>query len=188
MGIASRVCSKKCWKFAFLPGCLRFQCGHRRDSYPIPWINDSINSLESTSVFSTPGANSGSWQTKHDKKGTVQTDFVKHNGLNWYTGLLLGLKHSPKYFRVRWAWYWHFSNGSMSWFTLTMSLLFMIPEEHLRHVASIVQLRGKIGMALKLKKYFFSTQLTNLVIWLWPSAYILVWRHFMRYATEDTWR
>lgn len=87
-------------------GSLRFCVDHRRlnvmtvrDSYPIPKIDECIDSLGTAAIFSTLDANSGYWQIEMYEKNVDKTDSVTYNGLYRYTRMLFGLKNAPVTFQ-----------------------------------------------------------------------------------------
>ena len=69
-------------------GSLRFCIDYRRlnavtirDSYPIPRMDECIDSLGDTQVFSTLDCNSGYWQLEVAPEDRHKTAFVSHHGL-----------------------------------------------------------------------------------------------------------
>ncbi len=58
----------------------------RKDSYPIPWIDETLDALRGSHYFSTRELYSGCWQVRMDK-----TAFIAHQGLFHFTVLPFGL-------------------------------------------------------------------------------------------------
>ena len=53
----------------------------RRDSYPIPRMDECINSFGDATIFSTLECNSGYWQVEVDEADKDKTTFTSHMGL-----------------------------------------------------------------------------------------------------------
>ncbi len=70
-----------------------------RDSYPIPRMDDCIDSLGGAKVFSTLDCNSGYWQIPIAEKDRDKTAFVPHMGSNRFMRMPFGLTHAPATFQ-----------------------------------------------------------------------------------------
>ena len=87
-------------------GSLRFCVDYRRlnavtvrDSYPIPRMDECIDSLGGAQVFSTLDCNSGYWQVDIPVTDREKTAFVTHHGLFQYTRMPFGLRNAPATFQ-----------------------------------------------------------------------------------------
>ena len=87
-------------------GSLRFCVDYRRlnamtvrDSYPIPRMDECIDSLGSATVFSTLDCNSGYWQIPMAPKDMDKTAFISHYGLYRFRRMPFGLKNAPGTFQ-----------------------------------------------------------------------------------------
>ncbi|UYV82546.1 hypothetical protein LAZ67_21002737, partial [Cordylochernes scorpioides] len=58
----------------------------RKDVYPLPRIDDTLDSLKGASVFSTMDLKSGYWQIEVDEADREKTDFVTPDGLFEFKG------------------------------------------------------------------------------------------------------
>jgi transposase InsO family protein len=87
-------------------GSVRFCVDYRRlnavtikDSYALPRIDDSIDSLGGAQYFSTLDANSGYWQIAVSPNDQDKTTFTTHRGLFRFKRLPFGLVSAPATFQ-----------------------------------------------------------------------------------------
>lgn len=85
--------------FRFCVDCRALNLLTKRDSYPLPRFDDSIDSLGKASWFSTLHANSGFWQIPLDKSTQKKSNFTCHAGLYSFKGMPLGIKNTPATFQ-----------------------------------------------------------------------------------------
>jgi Reverse transcriptase (RNA-dependent DNA polymerase) len=70
-----------------------------RDSYPLPRMDECIDSLGDVSIFSTLDCNAGYWQIPVAKEDTPKTTFTSHEGIFWLLRMPCGLRNAPATFQ-----------------------------------------------------------------------------------------
>ena len=70
----------------------------RKDAYPIPRIDDSLDTLAGAGWFTTLDLSSGYWQVGMADKNVEKTAFVTHGGLYQYRVMSFGLCNAPSTF------------------------------------------------------------------------------------------
>ena len=87
-------------------GTLRFCIDYRkvnamtvRDAYPIPRIDDTLDSLQEAKFVSTLDLRSGYWQVEMDNRSQDKTAFVTHKGLFEFNVMPYGLTNAPATFQ-----------------------------------------------------------------------------------------
>jgi Reverse transcriptase (RNA-dependent DNA polymerase)/RNase H-like domain found in reverse transcriptase len=87
-------------------GSLRFCIDYRkfnsiteRDVYPLPRMDDCLDSLGEEQVFSTLYANAGYWQVKVAEKDLDKTSFICHAGTYQFKRMPFGLVNAPSTFQ-----------------------------------------------------------------------------------------
>ena len=146
-------------------GTLRFCVDYRRlnemtlkDSYPIPRMDECIDSLGDAVIFTTLDCNAGYWQVLLHHADRDKTAFVCHAGTFRYLRMPFGLTNAPATFQRT-------LDILLSKFKWQCCLVYLddviihsrTPEEHLDHVDKILDTLMRAGVSLKLKKCSFFT-------------------------------
>ena len=71
----------------------------RKDAYPLPRIDDALDSLSHACWFSTLDLVSGYWQVEVDPKDRHKTAFITRQGLFEFNVLSFGLCNAPSTFQ-----------------------------------------------------------------------------------------
>jgi hypothetical protein len=86
-------------------GSTRFYVDHRKlntltvkDAYPLPRVNESIDSLSGSECFCTLDMASGYWQVAMNECDKPKTVFATHKGLYQFKVMPFGLRNSPATF------------------------------------------------------------------------------------------
>ena len=141
-------------------GSLRFCVDYRklnsitvRDSYPMPRMDECIDSLGSANVFSTLDCNSGYWQLPVADEDQDKTTFTCHAGSYKFLRLPFGLRNAPATFqramdiilsRVRWKY---------ALVYLDDIIIFSRDDDsHLRNIECVLKILQEAGATLRLSK------------------------------------
>ena len=144
-------------------GKLRFCVDYRklnaltiRDSYPIPRMDECIDSLGDAGIFSTLDANSGYWQVEIHPEDKDKSAFSSHFGLFRFTRMPFGLRNAPATFQrvmdvilssVRWQFALVYLDDVI--------IFSRSVEEHFAHVRTVLSLLQKAGVTLRIDKCCF---------------------------------
>ena len=127
-----------------------------KDSYPLPRMDDCIDSLGDAKFFTTLDANSGYWQIFVREQDRHKTAFVCYDGCYQYIRMPFGLCNAPPTFQRT----MDITLSNFRWKTCLVYLDDVIVfsesfEEHLRHVSEILSCLSDAGFSLKLAKCEF---------------------------------
>ena len=144
-------------------GSLRFCLDYRRlnaktfpETYPLPRIDDCLDSLGDAGIFTTLDCNAGYWQVPVALEDRDKTTFTSYLGTFRYTRMPFGLRNAPATFQraldiilsgVRWK--------SCLIYLDDVIVFSRTTEDHLRHVDEILTLLRNAGVTLKLNKCAF---------------------------------
>ncbi len=146
-------------------GKLRFCVDYRklntltvRDSYPLPRMDECIDSLGEATVFTTLDAYAGYWQLPIKKEDRHKTAFVCHTGTYQYNRMPFGLTNAPASFQraldmilTKYKW-------KQCLIYLDDVIVFSNSiEDHIQHVDDILSCLAHAGVTLKIKKCSFFT-------------------------------
>ena len=126
------------------------------DSYPLPRLDDCIDSLVDAAVFTTLDCNSGYWQIPAAPEDRDKNTFRTHIGTYRHLRMPFGLKGAPAALQraldiilsgVRWQICLVFLDDVIE-FSRT-------DADHARHLDTVLSLLKSAGISLKLKKCSF---------------------------------
>ena len=141
-------------------GTLRFCVDFRklnemtvRDTYPLPRMDDCIDSLGDATVFSTLDANWGYWQVNIAPRDWDKTTFTSHVGTYRFKRMPFGLTNAPATFQRT----LDIILNRYTWRTCLVYLDDIIifskdKEQHLLDIDAILSALKRAGISLKLKK------------------------------------
>ncbi len=152
-------------------GKLRFCIDYRKlnsmtvkDSYPLPRMDECIDTLGEAKVFTTLDAYSGYWQVNVKKDDRPKTAFVCHAGAYQCVRMPFGLTNAPATFQRA----LDLVLSKFKWQTCLVYLDDVIifskdVESHVKHVDEILSCLKQAGVTLKVKKCkFFTTEVEYL--------------------------
>lgn len=124
-----------------------------KDAYPLPRIEDSLDSLGGSRWFSTLDLASGYWQVEVKEEDRAKTAFVTRKGLYEFTVMPFGLCNAPATFqrlmeRVL---------AGLQWDVAVLYIDDIIVhgrtfEEHIERLSSVLQRLREANLTLKTKK------------------------------------
>jgi Reverse transcriptase (RNA-dependent DNA polymerase) len=144
-------------------GALRFCVDYRklnavttRDTYPLPRMDEYIDSLGDAQIFTTLDCNSGYWQIPVAPEDIEKSTCTSHEGTFQYNRMPFGLRNAPATFQRT----VDIVLSGLRWKTCLVYLDDIIvfsnsPEEHARHLNEVLSLLYGAGLSLKLAKCAF---------------------------------
>ena len=135
-----------------------------KDCYPIPKIEECLDTLSGAKYFSTMDLQSGYWQLEVDPADRHKTAFITRNGLFEYTRMPFGLCNGPGTFQRAMELVFR----GLQWKSVLIYLDDVIVvsssfEEHLQCLADVFTRFEEAGLKLKPKKcQFFQSQVVFL--------------------------
>ena len=128
----------------------------KKDSYPLPRIDDTLDTLGGTAFFSTLDLKSGYWQVELDEESREKTAFVTHAGLYEFLVLPFGLTNAPSTFE-------RLMEIVLRGLTWKICLIYIDDiivfsktfEEHLQHLELVFQRLREANIKLKPSKCHF---------------------------------
>ncbi len=142
-------------------GSLRFCVDYRRlnaltvrEAYPLPRMDECIDSLGDATVFTTLECNSGYWQIPVHPDDRNKTTFTSHFGTFRFTRMPFGLRNAPAMFQQRAV---DIILAGIKWKSCLVYLdnVIVFPrtlEQHFAHLREVLELLKQAGITLKLPK------------------------------------
>ena len=133
-----------------------------RDSYPLPRMDDALDSLSRAKLFSVMDARSGYWQVDVAREDREKTAFITHVGHFEYLRMLFGLMNAPSTFQ-------RLMDVTLAGFKWNQCLVYLddiivfanTMEEHFRRLQNVLQRLQDAGISLNPEKCIFLTPKVN---------------------------
>jgi len=136
----------------------------KKDSYPLPRMDECVDSLGEVTIFSTLDCNAGYWQVAIAPEDGKKTVFVCHEGAYQYKRMPFGLTNAPATFQraldiilfgVKWQ--------SCLIYLDDVIVYSKTEEEYVSHFDRVLRLLRDAGVTLRLPKCrFFRKTVENL--------------------------
>ena len=126
------------------------------DAYPLPRIDDCLDSLGDAKIFTTLDCNAGYWQVPVAPKDRDTTTFTAYLGTYRYVRMPFGLRNAPTTFHRA----LDIILSVVRWQTCLIYLDDVIvfsknADTHVRHVDEVLQPLRRTSVTLKLQKFSF---------------------------------
>jgi hypothetical protein len=131
-----------------------------RDSYPLPRMDECIDSLGDARIFCTLDCNAGYWQIPVAKEDFPKTTFTSHEGIFWFLKMPFGLRNAPATFQRL----VYITLSGLIWKVCLVYLDDIIvfsrdTAEHMEHLDAVLHRLYSAGLSLNLKNVSFSRSL-----------------------------
>jgi RNase H-like domain found in reverse transcriptase/Reverse transcriptase (RNA-dependent DNA polymerase) len=135
-----------------------------RDSYPLPRMDECIDSLGDARIFSTLDCNSGYWQIPVEAADRAKTTFTSREGLYWFLRMPFGLRNAPETFQR----FVDITLAGLTWNTCLVYIDDIIvfsktAKEHLSHLDEVLHRLYRAGLYLNIKKSHFFKETVSYV-------------------------
>ena len=133
----------------------------KKNSYPLPLIDDILALLGKAKFFTSLDLKSGYWQVAMDEKDKEKTDFACHKGLFEFNVMPFGLSNAPAVFQELMSVVLQGCNDFATAYLDDIMVFSSTLEEHLKHLSIIFGKLRQHNLKLKLKKCSFLQLETN---------------------------
>ncbi|GFY32406.1 retrovirus-related Pol polyprotein from transposon 17.6 [Trichonephila clavipes] len=131
----------------------------KKDVYPLPRIDDTLDCLKGAMFFSSMDLRSGYWQIEIDEADREKTAFITPEGLYEFKVMPFGLCNAPATFE-------RMMDNLLRHFKLTMCLCYLDDiivfsetfEDHLIRLRLVLKCLQEAGLKLNSKKCLFAAQ------------------------------
>ena len=126
----------------------------KRERYIIPTIDDILHRLKGSKVFTKLDATSGFWQIPLDPSTAKLTTFISPFGRFYYKRLPFGITSAPEIFQRTMEEILQGINNVVCFFD-DILIHSSCPEEHEKHIATVLQRLEEVGLKLNKGKSEF---------------------------------
>ena len=130
----------------------------KKDSQPLPNIDETIDALNNCSIFTKLDLRSGYWSISMDDKSREKTAFVTHMGLFEFEVLPFGLTNSPATFQ---RYLLHVINPFLYQFALVyiddLIIYSKTIDDHLEHIQRVLERLAQHQLRLNPEKCQFAS-------------------------------
>ena len=133
----------------------------KKNSYPLPLIDDILALLSKSKFFTSLDLKSGYWQVAMDVKDKEKTAFACHKGLFEFTVMPFGLSNAPAVFQELMSVVLQGCNNFATAYLDDILVFSATLEEHLEHLSIIFGKLRQHKLKLKLKECGFLKLETN---------------------------
>ena len=134
----------------------------KKDSYPLPRIDDTLDSMHGMRFFTTLDLKSGYWQIELDEKSKEKTAFIVGNGLYEFNRMPFGLCNAPATFQRLMNHALRSVIGKKALVYLDDVIIYSkTQDEHMKDINEVLELIRKAGLRIQLKKCHFFRDSVN---------------------------
>ena len=156
---------KKDWSLRYCVDYRKVNGVTRKDAYPLPRVDDTLDTLSGSKWFSTLDLLSGYWQVEVDEKDREKTAFCTPDGLFEFKVMPFGLCNAPATFQ-------RLMDMVLAGLQWTNCLVYIDDivvigktfPEHLQNLTRVLQRLGEAGLKLKPKKCFLFSQKVEFIV------------------------
>ena len=134
----------------------------KKDSYPLPRIDDTLDMMHGKRFFTTLDLASGYWQIELEESAKEKTAFIVENNLYEFNRMSFGPCNAPATFQRLMNHILRTVLGKSALVYLDDVIIFSDSlTEHFQHIREVFKLIGNAGLKLKLKKCQFLKDSVN---------------------------
>ncbi len=131
----------------------------RRDSFPMPLVDDVISQLGKSARFSALDLQSGFWQIRMAPEDVKKTALVTKTGLYDWTVMPFGLKNATNTFtRIMSSVFKEMGDKFLKVFIDDLNIHSENWEDHLRHLGAVLSRFREVNLKLNPSKCCFATE------------------------------
>ena len=143
----------------------------RKDSFPLPRIDDALDSLAGSNYFTTLDLQSGYHQVAMHPSSKEKTAFISHAGLYEFNVMSFGLTNAPPNFQRLMSRLLHGLEWKICLIYIDDIIVFSKTfEEHLSRLSLVFDRLREASLKLKPKKCFFARSSVNFLGFLVSSS------------------